>query len=153
MPLDGVETQTIWRPQYRADGSRGPQFALLTCPYDEIFFGGARGGGKTAGMLGHWLAHAQRYGSKARGVFFRRRYKQLEEVQRQANELFPRLGAIYTKAEALWTFPNGAVLTRIMHVISHFFVVLYEVSTSGRALASPAAAAGLDDFGGLRLTT
>src|SRR3954454_22414794 len=44
-------------------------------------------------------------------------------------------------------------LARIMHVISHFFVVLYEVSTSGRALASPAAAAGLDDFGGLRLTT
>jgi len=44
-------------------------------------------------------------------------------------------------------------LARIMHVISHFFVVLYGVSTSGRALASPAAAAGLDDFGGLRLTT
>src|SRR3954462_5887201 len=47
----------------------------------------------------------------------------------------------------------SAQLARIMHVISHFFVVLYEVSTSGRALASPAAAAGLDDFGGLRLTT
>jgi hypothetical protein len=44
-------------------------------------------------------------------------------------------------------------LTRIMHVISHLFVVLSEFSTSGRALASPAAAAGLDDFGGLRLTT
>src|SRR3954466_15960667 len=29
-------------------------------------------------------------------------------------------------------------LARIMHVISHFFVVLYEVSTSGRGLASPA---------------
>ena len=47
----------------------------------------------------------------------------------------------------------GADLARIMHVISHLFVVLYEFSTSGRALASPAAAAGLDDFGGLRLTT
>lgn len=41
MPLDGVET--AWKPQYRADGSRGPQFALLTCPYTEVFFGGARG--------------------------------------------------------------------------------------------------------------
>jgi hypothetical protein len=47
---------------------------------------------------------------------------------------------------------DDSLLARIMHVISHFFVVLYEVSTSGRALASPAAAAGLDDFGGLRLT-
>src|SRR3954468_14598004 len=54
-----------------------------------------------------------------------------------------------------WARPAKTLcrLTRIMHVISHFFVVLYEVSTSGRALASPAAAAGLDDFGGLRLTT
>jgi hypothetical protein len=110
MPRDDVETQTIWRPQYRADGTRGPQFSLLTCPYDEIFFGGARGGGKTSGMLGHWLGHAQRYGSKARGVFFRRRYKQLEEVQRQANELFPKLGATYTKSEYMWTFPNAATL-------------------------------------------
>ena len=110
-----IETHTIWRPQYRADGSLGPQFALLMCPYDEIFFGGARGGGKTAAMLGHWVGHAQKYGSKARGVFFRRVFRQLEEVQRQASELFPRLGATYSKSEQLWTFPNGATL-RLRHL-------------------------------------
>ena len=59
MPFD-APTQAIWRPQHRADGSRGPQFALLACPHAEIFFGGARGGGKTAGMLGHWAGHADR---------------------------------------------------------------------------------------------
>lgn len=108
MPLDAIET--IWKPQYRADGSRGPQFALMTCPCDEIFFGGARGGGKTSGMLAHWVGHAQRYGNKARGAFFRRRFTQLKEVQRQASELFPRLGATYSKSEKTWKFPNGATL-------------------------------------------
>jgi hypothetical protein len=39
--------QTVWAPQKRADGSPGPQYALLACPFSEIFFGGARGGGKS----------------------------------------------------------------------------------------------------------
>ena len=37
-----------WEPQ------PGPQTALLACPVFEVFFGGARGGGKTDGMLGEW---------------------------------------------------------------------------------------------------
>jgi hypothetical protein len=40
--------QTIWAPQKRKDGSPGPQYALLACPFREIFFGGARGGGKAS---------------------------------------------------------------------------------------------------------
>ena len=110
-----VATSTIWRPQYRMDGSLGPQFALMMCPADEIFFGGSRGGGKTAAMLGHWLGHANKYGSKARGIFFRRRFTQLQEVQRQASELFPKLGAVYSKSDVTWTFPNGATL-RLGHL-------------------------------------
>jgi hypothetical protein len=82
----------------------------MMCPADEIFFGGSRGGGKTSAMLGHWIGHAQKYGSKARGIFFRRRFKQLHEVQRQASELYPKLGAVYSKGDATWTFPNGAML-------------------------------------------
>jgi hypothetical protein len=33
---------------------------LLECPIFEVFFGGARGGGKTDGMLGEWVRHADR---------------------------------------------------------------------------------------------
>jgi len=36
------------------------QMALLECSVFEVFFGGARGGGKTDGMLGEWANHADR---------------------------------------------------------------------------------------------
>ena len=102
--------ESIWSPQYRDDGTPGPQFALLSCPFPEIFFGGARGGGKTDGAIGKWLQHAHRYGPDAKGVFFRRRFKQLEEVQARCSALFPRIGATYHKGDANWVFPNGALL-------------------------------------------
>jgi hypothetical protein len=47
------------------------QVALLNCPIFEVFFGGARGGGKTDGMLGEWILHANRYGEHAIGLMAR----------------------------------------------------------------------------------
>ena len=102
--------ERLWSPQYRADGSPGPQVALVTCPIPEILFGGARGGGKTDGALGCWLIHANRYGEHAKGIFFRRRFKQLEEVQARCMSLFPKVGARFEKSTATWHFPNGATL-------------------------------------------
>lgn len=111
MPLDAWDDagdiggfEVAWRPQ------PGPQTALLTCPADIILTGGARGGGKTSSCIGHWIKHSGKYGSAARGIFFRRRYKQLEDVQRQLTEILPKLGAVYSKGEATWTMPNGATL-------------------------------------------
>src|SRR5262245_55139740 len=51
-----------WEPQ------PGPQTALLACPVFEVFFGGARGGGKTDGMLGEWASHADLHGKNAVGL-------------------------------------------------------------------------------------
>src|SRR5262244_1072028 len=48
------------------------QLALLECPIFEVFFGGARGGGKTDGMLGEWVRHADLYGEHAIGLMLRR---------------------------------------------------------------------------------
>ena len=45
-------TTIIWQPQ------PGPQTALLECPVFEVFYGGARGGGKTESSLGDWMQHA-----------------------------------------------------------------------------------------------
>jgi hypothetical protein len=103
------EPITIWQPQ------PGPQEALIECPLPEIFFGGARGGGKTDGMLGDWLQHAGRYKGGAKGMFVRRYFVDLEAVIARSKELFYKLGAIWNENRAMWTFPNGATL-RFRHL-------------------------------------
>jgi hypothetical protein len=88
----------------------GPQSALISCPIEDVFFGGARGGGKTYALLGDWISHADLYREHARGIFFRRTYPELDEVQDQAARLFPSLGAVYNVAKRTWVFPTGAQL-------------------------------------------
>jgi len=94
----------IWRPQ------EGPQEALIACPIEEVFYGGARGGGKTEGSVGDWLEHSNTYGEAATGVFFRRTHKQLEEVIARTKQLFPKIGAKYREQQSEWTMPQGARL-------------------------------------------
>lgn len=88
----------------------GPQSALISCPIEDVFFGGARGGGKTYGLLGDWISHADLHAGHARGIFFRKTYPELDEVQDQAARLFPDLGATYNVGKRQWLWPNGAEL-------------------------------------------
>lgn len=92
------------------EAQAGPQSALISCPIEDVFFGGARGGGKTYGLLGDWISHADLHKEHARGIFFRRTYPELDEVQDQASRLFPALGAAYNVGKRLWLWPNGAQL-------------------------------------------
>lgn len=102
MPADN--RTIIWQPQ------PGPQTALLACPLFEVFFGGARGGGKTEASLGDWLQHSSTYGQAAIGVFFRRKYKQLEEVVSRARQIYLPLGAKWNEQKAEFTMPGGGRL-------------------------------------------
>ena len=70
----------VWSPH------AGPQTALVTCPVFEVFYGGARGGGKTDGVLGEWLNHADRYGDGAVGLMVRRERTQLIETIERSKE-------------------------------------------------------------------
>lgn len=98
-------TQTvIWQPQ------PGPQTSLIACPIFEVFFGGARGGGKTESSIGDWLDHSGKYGEGARGVFFRRKLKQLDDVILRTQQLFSQIGAKYNEQKSTWTMPGGGVL-------------------------------------------
>lgn len=99
-----VAPQIIWQPQ------PGPQTALLECPVFEVFYGGARGGGKTEASIGDWMQHAAAYGEGAIGVFFRRKFTQLTEVIARTKQLFPKIGAKYNEQRHEWTMANGARL-------------------------------------------
>jgi hypothetical protein len=100
-----IDQEITWRPQ------PGPQTAFVHCTFaDEIFFGGARGGGKTDAALGKLLIKAITYGKGMKGIFFRRTYKQLEEVMIRARELYQPHGAIWKESNATFTFPGGATI-------------------------------------------
>jgi hypothetical protein len=88
----------------------GPQSALLECPIKDVFYGGARFGGKTFGLLLDWAEHVIRWGKHATGILFRRTYNELKEVIRLSRELFTPLGWTYNESEHRWSTPEGATL-------------------------------------------
>lgn len=99
-----ADIQVVWQPQ------PGPQTALLECPVFEVFYGGARGGGKTEASIGDWLQHSATYGEHAIGIFVRRKLKQLEEVIARTHQIFPKIGASYNVQQKTWTMPGGGRL-------------------------------------------
>jgi hypothetical protein len=96
--------EVVWQPQPK-------QHALISCPVEDVLFGGARGGGKSDGLLGDWMSHADYYGRHARGLLVRQAYKpDLEELIHRSQELFPRVGAYWRQTSHSWHWPNGATL-------------------------------------------
>lgn len=90
---------------------KGPQEDLLKFKgVPEVLFGGARGGGKTASLLGDFVSDVSVYKSHWIGMLFRRTYPELEEVIRQSFEFYPQTGASYNANEKCWKWPNGAKL-------------------------------------------
>jgi hypothetical protein len=95
---------TIWQAQ------EGPQTALISCPVFEVFFGGARGGGKTDGVLGDFLEHADSYGKDAIGLMIRRQRTELVETIERSKAIYTPLGWTFHEQDKMWRAPNGARL-------------------------------------------
>jgi hypothetical protein len=91
----------IWRPQ------AGPQKLLIDCPVGEIFFGGARGGGKTDGVLGKFAFKARRYGKAFNAVFFRKEMPQQDDLVERAKEIYCPLGAKWREQHKMFNMPQG----------------------------------------------
>jgi hypothetical protein len=108
--LDAADRE---QPSYTVGWSaRGnpAQLALLKCPIFEVFFGGARGGGKTDGMLGEWVKHADRYGENAIGLMLRRTRTELVETIERSRVIYAPMGWKYHETDKMWRATNGARL-------------------------------------------
>ena len=94
----------VWEAQ------NGPQRALISCPVFEVYFGGARGGGKTDGVLGDFLEHAGTYGKNAIGLMIRRQRTELIETIERSRAIYTPLGWQYHEQDKMWRAPDGARL-------------------------------------------
>ena len=85
-------------------------------PARELFFGGARGGGKSDWLIADFAKHARDYGPNAKGILLRQSVPQFHELQRKAETMYRGL-AEWKASERTWIFKNGATL-RMTHLDS-----------------------------------
>ena len=97
-----VEENVIFRP------NEGPQTEFLASSEREVFYGGARGGGKSYAMLIDPLRYCDK--SHHRALLLRRSMPELRDMinhsQRLYGQGFP--GAKWREQEKEWRFPSGA---------------------------------------------
>ena len=79
-----IAVSVAWEPQPW-------QAAFLSCPIEEVFGGGARGGPKTDAVLGDWLNHADQYKENAIGLMMRRSRTELLETHERARVIYDKL--------------------------------------------------------------
>jgi hypothetical protein len=80
---------------------------LVDCSFPEVFFGGARGGGKTDGVLGKWALRERRYGSLFNAIMFRRTTVSAEDAIERSREIYGPLGGRFNEQKLRWRMPNG----------------------------------------------
>ena len=71
----------------------------------EVFKGGARGGGKTDGVLAKWAIKSAQYGVSFNAMMFRKTMVASEDAIERSKELYTPLGATF--ANGSWKMPGG----------------------------------------------
>ena len=96
------EKEVIFEP------NKGPQTEFLAASEREVFYGGARGGGKSYAMLIDPLRYCDK--THHRALLLRRSMPELRDLinhsQRLYSKAFP--GAKWREQEKEWRFPSGA---------------------------------------------
>lgn len=103
-------TRVAWAPQ------PGKQEAAIACPVTEIFYGGARGGGKSDYLIGDFAMHGQKWGDGAKGIIFRREATDMTQLEARAIEILSALGYRHRSSPRIEFFgPQGQYL-RLSHL-------------------------------------
>ena len=72
-----------------------------------MFYGGARGGGKTDGVLGKWAIKERKHGAAFNAIMFRRTTVSAEDAIERSKEIYKPLGAEFHEQAKTWRMPNG----------------------------------------------
>jgi len=122
--LDGKETQVIEQSEIDTASSSikdhlqeqkiifkpntGPQTEFLASAEREVFYGGARGGGKSYAMLIDPLRYCHK--ETHRALLLRRTMPELRDLINHSQRLYSRAfpGAKWREQEKEWRFPSGA---------------------------------------------
>ena len=86
----------------------GPQTSFLASSEREVFYGGARGGGKSYAMLVDPLRYCHK--AQHRALLIRRSMPELRDMITHSQRLYSRAfkGARWREQEKEWRFPSGA---------------------------------------------
>ena len=97
-------TEVIFKP------NPGPQTEFLSADEDEVFYGGARGGGKTYSLIVDPLPFC--INGNFRGLMLRRTMPELRQIIGETKKIYPRVfkGAKFKTRENTWHFPSGATI-------------------------------------------
>ncbi len=91
----------------------GPQREAIRKAYiEELFYGGAVGGGKTDFLLGDFAQDVPIHGAAWQGILFRRTYPELSDLIRRSQEIYPPWfpGVVWHESDKEWRWPNGSIL-------------------------------------------
>jgi hypothetical protein len=83
----------------------------MECPLPLVFFGGARGGGKTDGVLGKWAHKESLYGADFNAIMFRRTTVSSEDAIERSAQLYTPLGGKLNRTTSIWRMPHGGRVT------------------------------------------
>jgi len=92
-----TEAANLWQPI-----PNSPQQAAYESLADELFYGGAAGGGKTDLVIGLAVTRHKK------AIIFRREYPQLKDIVQRSHDLLGVTGAKYNGNDSIWRNIPGA---------------------------------------------